>query len=50
MGLLFELEEKFEGTVLEQLGHSLQDALNHYRAMCKGCDLAMHRPYLPKPT
>ena len=42
MGLLFELEEKFEGTVLEQPGHYLQDALNHYRAMCKVCDLTMH--------
>ena len=43
MGLLYELEEQFEGTVREHLEQALQEALDYYKPMCKECNLDMHR-------
>ena len=43
MGMLYRLEEEADRTITQQMQQTLQDALGRYTAMCKECDLAMHR-------
>ena len=43
MGLLYDLETRLEQQIPAQLPHSLQQALDDYRPISSGCNLAMRR-------
>jgi len=43
MGLLFELEERYDGEVRQALQTELEEQLKQYRPLCSACGLAMHR-------
>ena len=50
MGMLYRLEEEAGRTITQRMQQTLQRALDRYTAMCKECDLAMHRHHYASST